>query len=101
MSVLDDCGCQDNAGQFADRSPGDGKKGGNIAALIRYWTSGEGRAKIGWGKPCDFCSCLSQLRKYVPARMLKGFCARLHKRALGVWPGQEHRGRDKGAGCPC
>lgn len=70
---------------------------GDISKLIRYWTRGEGAAKIGWGKPCDFCSCLNQLRKYVPTAQLKGFCARLHRRATGSWPGP----RGSGKGCPC
>lgn len=70
---------------------------GDISRLIRYWTRGEGAAKIGWGKPCDFCSCLTQLAKYVPQRQLKGFCAKLHKRATGSWPGPR---TDKDR-CPC
>lgn len=82
-------------------SPGQAKNPVSTERLMRYWTSGPGAAKIGWGKACDFCSCLRHLRKYVPARMLKGLCANLHHRALGQWPGQEQRGRDRSSGCPC
>ncbi len=73
------------------------KNKGDISKLIRYWTSGPGAAKIGWGRPCDFCSCVNHLRKYLEGRKLKGFCARLHKRATGKWPGP----RGKGKHCPC
>lgn len=70
---------------------------GDISKLIKYWTKGKGGTLIGWGKPCDFCACLSKLRKYVPPTQVKGFCARLHKRATGTWPGP----RGQGKGCPC
>lgn len=71
---------------------------GDIRKLIKYWAHGEGAAKIGWGKPCDFCSCVNHLRKYIPGdHEVKGFCARLHKRATGKWPGP----RSKGKHCPC
>jgi hypothetical protein len=70
---------------------------GDISKLIKYWSRGEGAAKIGWGAECDFCSCLAHLAKYVPPGQVKGFCARLHKRATGKWPGP----RSKGDHCPC
>lgn len=75
---------------------------GDISHLIKYWTRGLGAAKIGWGKPCDFCSCVHQLEKYVPPAQVRGFCARLHHRVLGVWPGREDgHGHHKGKHCPC
>lgn len=70
---------------------------GDISKLIKYWSRGKGAALIGWGAECDFCSCLAHLAKYVPAGQVKGFCARLHKRATGKWPGP----RSKGDHCPC
>lgn len=70
---------------------------GDISKLIRYWTHGKGAAKIGWGAPCDFCSCLLHLRKYVPPVQVKGFCAKLHRRAMGRWPGPRSHGKH----CPC
>jgi hypothetical protein len=70
---------------------------GDISKLIKYWTRGEGAGLIGWGAPCDFCSCVAHLAKYVPPEKLKGFCAKLHKRATGKWPGP----RSKGKHCPC
>ena len=79
------------------------KNKGNIAPLIKYWTVGKGgRLKIIWGAPCDFCRCVSHLSEYVPPGQLKGFCAKLHKKALGVWPGQEsgsHGKKGKKCGC--
>lgn len=60
---------------------------GNLAVLIRYWTKEEGAAKIRWGVGGDFMRCVRHLSKYVPPNQVKGFCARLHKRATGKWPG--------------
>ena len=61
--------------------------------LRRYWTRGEGAAKIAWGTPGDFDRCRSHLGKYVEPPYLAGTCANLHKEAIGVWPGQEDGGR--------
>lgn len=74
---------------------------GNIGNLIKYWTRGKGGVLIGWGAPCDFCSCLDHLAKYVPPTQVKGFCAKLHHRVLGVWPGREDHHGHKGKHCPC
>jgi HK97 family phage prohead protease len=57
--------------------------------LHEYWVHGEGAAKIGWGTPGDFDRCVHHLGKYV--RDPKGYCAKAHHDALGVWPGQEHK----------
>lgn len=92
-------GHEQAAEQFA--SPGEVTNPAGTERLKRYWTTGPGAAKIGWGKPCDFCSCLRQLRKYVPRRMLKGLCANLHHRALGMWPGQHTIDKNKAHDCPC
>ncbi len=62
--------------------------------IRRYWVSGKGAAKIGWGAPNDFYRCRGQLRKYVQnPDWLSGLCANMHKEALGVWPGQENGGK--------
>lgn len=59
--------------------------------LVRYWTKGEGAARIRWGEPNDFYRCVRELRSEgVDEKYLKGECNRLHKIALGVYPGQEH-----------
>jgi len=57
--------------------------------LIQYWVHGKGAAKIRWGTPGDFNRCVRNLRKYFP-KDPKGLCNRLHVKALGVPPGQEH-----------
>lgn len=62
--------------------------------LMRYWTIGPGAAKIQWGAPGDFDRCVLNLSKYVGPTTVKGLCANLHHRALGVWPGQEHGSED-------
>lgn len=55
--------------------------------LKAYWTTGEGAAKIAWGTGGDFARCETEVGKYVPAKDVKGYCANLHKRATGAWPG--------------
>jgi hypothetical protein len=65
------------------RHPGDTER------LMAYWAEGEGAAKIRWGEPHDFYRCRDHLSKYVPPEMVDGLCSNLHKRALGVRPGQE------------
>lgn len=59
--------------------------------LVRYWTKGEGAARIRWGQPHDFDRCVRELRSEgVDEKYLKGECNKLHRIALGVAPGQEH-----------
>lgn len=62
-------------------------RGGNAETLRRYWSSGTGAAKIRWGTPGDFNRCVRQTRKYMGTGA-KGYCAKLHKRATGQWPGR-------------
>ena len=60
--------------------------------LRRYWTTGKGGVKIAWGTPGDFRRCVRHLNKHMPGRA-EGYCAKLHKRATGMWPG-EHGGKN-------
>lgn len=56
--------------------------------LNRYWTEGSGAARIRWGEAGDFDRCRIEMAKVgVPAKMISGHCANLHKRATGAWPG--------------
>lgn len=67
-------------------------RGGNPVGterLMDYWSHGEGAAKVGWGTPGDFDRCVAELSKYVGPGVVKGLCSNLHKRAIGVRPGQE------------
>lgn len=67
------------------------------ARIRRYWVRGKGAAKIAWGTPGDFNRCRSQLAKYVQnPEWLAGLCANMHKEAIGVWPGQEGGGGNRG-----
>lgn len=59
---------------------------GNAEKLRRYWTVGEGAAKIRWGTKGDWTRCVRQLNKYMGARA-KGYCALRHKEMDGFWPG--------------
>lgn len=55
--------------------------------LMRYWSEGEGAAKIGWNSPGDFDRCVVLLSKYVGPSIVKGLCSNLHQRATGARPG--------------
>lgn len=75
-------GTKDGPGWITDPIP--------TARIRRYWTHGEGAAKIKWGVPGDFNRCRAQLAKYIQnPDWLAGACANMHKEALGVWPGGE------------
>lgn len=69
---------------MADLNPGDG----NAEQLRRYWLTGKGGLRIRWGTPGDFTRCERLLDQYMPGRS-EGYCANLHKRATGVWPGDK------------
>lgn len=56
--------------------------------LKRYWLSGEGAAKIGWGTPGAFKRCVSNLREHFP-QSPEGLCANLYHEATGHWPGED------------
>lgn len=62
------------------------KDAANTERLMRYWSDGEGAVKIAWGTPNDFDRCVLELGKYVGPTVVKGLCATLHHRALGIWP---------------
>lgn len=62
---------------------------GPSPALNRYWTHGKGAAKIAWGTPGDFSRCVVALTKYIGSKhQAEGYCASLHHRATGTWPGR-------------
>ena len=64
---------------------------GNAETLRRYWTVGEGGAKIRWGTGGDWTRCVRQLSKYMGPRA-KGYCALRHKEMTGLWTGDKaHR----------
>ncbi|WGH20805.1 hypothetical protein QLT00_gp22 [Gordonia phage Commandaria] len=54
-----------------------------------YWLTGEGGLKIRWNTPGDFTRCVRLVRKYALKEgfSAEGYCARLHKAATGVYPG--------------
>jgi hypothetical protein len=60
------------------------KNRGNAETLRRYWTTGEGAAKIRWGTPGDWSRCVRHLSKYLGPRA-KGYCQLRHKDALGIY----------------
>jgi DNA-binding ferritin-like protein len=61
---------------------------GNAEKLRRYWTVGEGGAKIRWGTGGDWTRCVRQLSKYLGPRA-KGYCALRHKEMTGLWTGDK------------
>jgi hypothetical protein len=66
---------------------------GNEQTLIDYWTKGTGAAKIRWGVPGDFDRCVDLVTVEAHGEVpdVKGYCANLHHKAIGVWPGQEDK----------
>lgn len=66
---------------------------GSIEALNHWATeTAGGEAHFAWGTPGDFDRCVAFHKgKGLSAEVAKGHCANLHHRALGVWPGQEHK----------
>lgn len=65
-----------------------GPQGSMPHQLERYWLHGKGALKIRWGMPSDWYRCVNQFRR-LKVREAKGVCTNLHKKALGVYPGQE------------
>lgn len=61
---------------------------GNAGELRRYWTTGPGGLRIRWGTSGDFTRCVRLLNKYMPGRA-EGYCAKLHFRMNGFWPGDK------------
>lgn len=51
--------------------------------LFKYWRSGAGGAKIGWGTPGDYDRCVAEVGKYTPDGA-HGLCAELHIAATGM-----------------
>lgn len=63
-------------------------RGGNAETLRRYWSTGKGSTQIRWNTSGDFTRCVKAVQKYLGPRA-KGYCARLHKRNTGAWPGSK------------
>jgi hypothetical protein len=56
--------------------------------LRTYWLRGVGSTKVMWGVKGDFERCRSLLSPYLGARAA-GYCAKMHHRATGTWPGSK------------
>lgn len=59
------------------------KDAASTERLKRYWTVGEGAAKIRWGTPGSWRRCYRHLVKYVGPRIAPGLCTNLAKRLGG------------------
>lgn len=59
----------------------------NAERLRRYWTTGKGGASIRWGTKGDFRRCVRKTRRHLGPGA-EGYCAKLHRRATGQWPGR-------------
>lgn len=55
----------------------------NTERLKRYWTIGEGAAKIRWGTPGAWTRCFRNVSKYMPPHVAKGYCTNLSQRLGG------------------
>jgi hypothetical protein len=64
-------------------------------ALLKYWLTGPGAAKIAWGSPGDFNRCRVNINAEVTKdgnaplsdHVISGLCATLHHMATGARPG--------------
>ena len=66
------------------------------AQLQRSYLSGKVAPRIRWGTGGDFTRCVRQAQKHgMSPSVAKGACAKLHKRATGMWPGDR---RNTGGG---
>ena len=72
---------------YVDTDPDPSPKPG-ARRLRRYWTKGEGAAKIRWGTPGDWTRCVKELRPHVGAGA-EGLCAVYHHSAVGFYPGDK------------
>lgn len=59
------------------------KDAASTERLKRYWTVGEGAAKIRWGTPGSWRRCYRHLVKYVGPRVAPGLCTNLSQRLGG------------------
>lgn len=62
---------------------------GGAEDLRRYWTTGEGGAKIAWDTPGDMTRCIGFLSEHMTRENAAGYCANRHKEMTGVWPGDK------------
>lgn len=59
-----------------------------VNRLRRWAVDPAGGGKIfHWGTPGDFGRCTAFYKDKIPAKMINGWCARLHKLATGGYPG--------------
>lgn len=63
------------------------------AQLKKYWLTGDGAARIGWGTPGSFERCVRELGDEFPQNT-EGLCANLYHEATGRWPGQDKSGAE-------
>lgn len=60
---------------------------GNAETLRRYWSKGQGAAKVGWApRSGSWTRCVKATSRFLGPRA-KGYCAKRMKEALGIWPG--------------
>ncbi len=65
--------------------------------LKRYWSIGEGGARVGWGSPGDHSRCVRLVQEAIvksghaplPDEEIHGFCTNMEKRATGRANGGE------------
>jgi hypothetical protein len=70
----------------SEAKAGSGPGRGSAEKLRKYWTVGEGAAKIRWNSPGDMTRCMRIMRKYLGGRAA-GYCALRHREMTGNWPG--------------
>lgn len=77
-------------------------KAAAAVSRLRAWAvdPAKGGQVFKWGTPGDFSRCQVFYRDKIPAKMIDGWCARLHKLATGAVPGQAPAEKAAGAAHP-
>ena len=79
-----------------DKAGGADRNKGGAEKLRRYWTVGEGGAKIRWKEGGDYTRCVELVGKHLGVRA-RGYCALRHKEMNGYYPGDKRNLDDKSA----
>ncbi|MER5482656.1 2'-5' RNA ligase family protein [Streptomyces sp. NPDC002812] len=59
---------------------------GGAEHLRRWYASGEGAARIGWGASGDFDRCVAIASEHMSPDEAKGYCNLRHHDAMGIYP---------------
>lgn len=92
LAALDDDASEDDLAALAALAADDGLSEEAFLSrmppqLRESYLRGKVAARIRWGTPGDFTRCVAQAKIHGMGRKAEGACARLHRDAVGFWPG--------------